>query len=519
MSLHDFLLDAAREDPGRTCLEFSGTQYPFFMVAEQAKMVAAGLRAHGVGEGESVGVMLPNVPPFVTSYYGTLMNGSTFVPINVMLQAEEVAYLIGDSDIKAIVVLDMFLASVHAAVSKLENPPVVFVLPSGKIDPPTEMAQHKTFFDLMVEVDDSFEPAKVDPSLPIMTLYTSGTTGKPKGAQITGANILANLDMMESIIAVDPDDKALCVLPLFHCFALNGVLNASVRNRTAVVLHPRFDVADCFNSLKDDEITSFAGVPTMFSYLLKHPEFGKKKFGKLRYCISGGAAMPVEVMNQFEKATDVPIYEGFGMTETTVSVCINRPDHRKPGSIGTPFEGVEMKIFDEDDHELPNEKVGELVIKAPNIMCGYLNKQEDTAEAMREGWFHTGDMGYRDDDGFFFIVDRKKDMIIKGGFNIYPREIEEVLYRLQQVAECAVVGVFDEEKGERVQAVIALKPDTTLTAAEVEAHLREHMAKYKLPHDYTFIDELPKGPTGKILKREIRDMWTQWNRDRVPAKT
>ncbi len=519
MSLHDFLLDAAQEDPGRTFIEYDGTQYPFFMVAEQAKMVAAGLRKHGVTEGDSVGVMLPNVPPFVTSYYGTIMNGSTFVPMNVMLQPEEVAYLVEDSQIKAIVVLDMFLGSVHAAVSNMKNPPVVFVLPSGKIDPPAEMAEHKAFPELMAEVDESFEPAQIDPSLPIMTLYTSGTTGKPKGAQITGANILANLDMMEEIIEVEPDDKALCVLPLFHCFALNGVLNASVRNRTAVVLHPRFDVEACLASLENDGITSMAGVPTMFFHLLKHPEFSKEKVKSLRYTVSGGAAMPMEVMSQFETMTEVPIYEGFGMTETTVSVCINRPDNRKPGSIGTPFEGVEMKIFDDDDNELPNGEVGELVIKAPNIMCGYLNKEKDTAEAMRNGWFHTGDMGYKDDDGFFFIVDRKKDMVIKGGFNIYPREIEEVLYRLPQVAECAVVGVFDEEKGELVQAVIACKPEQKLTAEEADTHLREHLAKYKLPHDYTFIDELPKGPTGKILKREIRDMWVQWNRDRVPAKT
>ena len=228
--------------------------------------------------------------------------------------------------------------------------------------------------------------------------------------------------------------------------------------------------------------------------------------------------MPVEVMTQFEKVTEVPIYEGFGLTETTVSVSINRPEKRKIGSIGLPFEGVEMKIFDENDNELPDGEVGELVVRAPNVMRGYLNKPDATAEAMRSGWFHTGDLGYRDEDGFFFIVDRKKDMIIKGGFNIYPREIEEVIYQLPEVAECAVVGVFDEAKGETVRAVVATKPGQSLTSEQVQEHVSAHLAKYKHPQDYLFVEELPKGPTGKILKREIQAQWDQWNRDRAPAK-
>jgi long-chain acyl-CoA synthetase len=303
---------------------------------------------------------------------------------------------------------------------------------------------------------------------------------------------------------------------LFHVFALNGILNASIRSRTTVVLHTRFDLDQCMQSLMDDEITSFAGVPTMYFYLLKHPKLGK--FPKLRYCISGGAAMPVEVMTQFEKVTGVPIYEGFGLTETTVSVSINRPESRKVGSIGKPFEAVQMKIVDDDDKDVPNGDVGEVVIKAPNVMLGYLNRPEETAEALRNGWFHTGDLGYRDDDGYFYIVDRKKDMIIKGGFNIYPREIEEVLFQLPEVAEAAVIGAFDEAKGEHIVAVVAFKPEKHLTEAQVAAHLESQLAKYKRPQEIVFRPELPKGPTGKILKRELRLQWDQWNRDRPPAK-
>ena len=505
--LYEYLLDAAREAPDRTFIEFNEIQFPFAYVAAEAQQVAAGLRKLGVEAGDAVGLMLPNIPPFVSFYYGSLMNGCVVVPMNVMLRGNEIEYLCQDSQIRVIVTYEMFVDQVQAGVAHLENPPEVFVVGQNA-------GPFKLFPELLAPAD-GYAPADVDLHRPIMTLYTSGTTGKPKGAQITNANVIANLDMFESILPVEDDDKWLCVLPLFHCFALNGILNASVRSRTPVVLQPRFDLEACFGSLANEGITSFAGVPTMYFYLLKHPQLASTQFPRLRFGISGGAAMPVDVLNQWEKQTGVPIYEGFGMTETTVSVSINRPEARKVGSIGQPFAGVEMKIFDDDDRELPTGEVGELVIRAPNLLVGYLNKPEETAEAMRSGWFHTGDMGYRDEDGFFYIVDRKKDMIIKGGFNIYPREIEEVLFQLPQVAEAAVVGAFDEAKGERVVAVIAFKPGQHLTQDEIVAHLEQNLAKYKHPQEYVFRPELPKGPTGKILKRELRHEWQQWNRDRV----
>jgi len=507
MKLYQYLLDAAREEPDKICVEFMGAQYPYFLVAEEAKQIAAALIDLGLKPGDAVGCMLPNIPPFVAVNYGTMMAGCVFVPMNVMLLGPEVEYLCKDSNLKVIVTYEMFVENVNAGIKNLEHPPLVFVVGQN-------LGGNRPFADLH-KIDPDFKPVEVDDNLPIMRLYTSGTTGKPKGAQITNANVIANIKMFESVMPVEPHDKALCVLPLFHCFALNGVLNFSMRNRTAVLLHPRFDVDACVQSLAEDDVTSFAGVPTMYFYLLKHPKFQELKFPKLRHCISGGAAMPVEVMSQFESLTGVPIYEGFGLTETTVSVCINTPEARKVGSIGRPFVGIEMKIFDENDNELPTGEVGEVVIRGANVMLGYLNKPEETAEALRSGWFHTGDMGYRDEDGFFYIVDRKKDMIIKGGFNIYPREIEEVIYQLPQVAEAAVIGVFDETKGEVVRAVIACKPGQELTADEVCSHLQANLAKYKLPHDYVFVAELPKGPTGKILKRELRSSAEQWNRDRV----
>lgn len=510
MRLYQYLLDAAQEVPDRIALEFMGMHVPFGFLAAEAQQIAAGLVREGIRPGQSIGLMLPNVPPFAASYFGALMAGAVVVPFNVMLQGREVEYLVRDSDIKLIVVYELFVPQVLAGIQHLPNPPKVFVV--GK-QPEGGRPYHDLYEDA-----SSFRPLEVDSNLPVMTLYTSGTTGKPKGAQITNANVIANLDMFESIIPAQPDDKWLCVLPLFHVFALNGILNSAVRHRTAVVLHPKFDLEPAIASLCEDGITSFAGVPTMYFYLLKHPKIAELKFPKLRYCISGGAAMPVEVLTQFEKLTGVPIYEGFGLTETTVSVCINRPESRKIGSIGLPFKGVQMKIFDDNDQELPDGEVGEVVIKAPNVMLGYLNKAEETAEALRGGWFHTGDLGYRDDEGFYYIVDRKKDMIIKGGFNIYPREIEEVLFALPQVAEAAVIGAFDEAKGEHIVAVIAFKPGQQLSQAQIMAHLEENLAKYKLPQEIVFRSELPKGPTGKILKRELRNQWDQWNRDRVRAE-
>lgn len=509
MRLYEHLLAAAQEQPDSIALEFMGTKVPYAALAHQARQVAAGLQAEGIRPGDTVGVMLPNIPQFASAYFGTLLAGGVVVPFNVMLQADEVEYLVTDSNIRLIVTYEMFAEQVVRGTQHLPNPPKVFVVGQNT-------AGQRSFQELLKD-DPNFKPVEVDPSLPILTLYTSGTTGRPKGAQITDANVIANLDMFESIVPQQPGDKWLCVLPLFHVFALNGILNSSIRSRTTVVLQPRFDLETCFNSLATDGITSFAGVPTMYFYLLKHPKIAEIKFPNLRYCISGGAAMPVEVLGQFEKLTGVPIYEGFGLTETTVSVSINRPERRKIGSIGQPFAGVDMRIFDDNDVELANGEVGEVVIKAPNVMLGYLNKPAETAEAMRKGYFHTGDLGYRDDEGFFFIVDRKKDMIIKGGFNIYPREIEEALFQLPQVAEAAVIGTFDEAKGENVIAIVACKPNQNLVAADVMAHLEKQLAKYKLPQEIVFRPELPKGPTGKILKRELRDQWTQWNRDRAPA--
>ncbi len=497
MTKHVFeqLLSAQTEQPERIALEFMGQRISYGALADNARKLASGLAAQGLRPGQSVGIMLPNLPQFAEALYGAWLNGNVVVPMNVLLTAPEVRYLVEDSAIAALFVFEAFLPAVEAALAELPVPPKVFVV--GK------PGRHIPYGSL-IEGQSPVAPRESEPDEHILTIYTSGTTGKPKGAVITNRNVSAQLDMTDDLFPPEDDDKVLCVLPLFHVFALNGVLNSSIRNRGTVVLHPKFELASAASSLQEDGITVFPGVPTMYFYLMKHPDIATLRFPKLRYCISGGAAMPVEVMRSFEHKFQVPIYEGYGLTETTVSVCCNRPSAKREGSVGKPYPAVELEIIDEQGCEVPVGQRGEIVVRGPNLMVGYLNRPEATAEAIVDGWFHTGDIGYVDEDGFVFIVDRKKDMIIKSGYNIYPREIEEVLYQMPQVAEAAVVGVQDEAKGEQVRAVISVRPGEDLSQAQVEDHLRENLAKYKLPSEYVFVAELPKGPTGKILKRELR---------------
>jgi long-chain acyl-CoA synthetase len=490
------LLNAQAEHPNRTALEFMGQQISFGVLAQNARKLATGLGAHGIERGASVGLMLPNIPHFAEALYGAWMHGNVVVPMNVLLTPPEIRYLVEDSKIQALFVFESFVPQVETALAGLRDAPRVIVVGNP--------GRH-TAYAALLEGHAPIAPRAATPDEHILTIYTSGTTGKPKGAVISNANVIAQLDMTDDLFPPQPGDKSLCVLPLFHVFALNGVLNNAIRHCATIVLHVKFELDAAVKSLQNDGITNFAGVPTMYFYILKHPEIATLKFPKLRMCVTGGAAMPVDVLRSFEDKFNVPIYEGYGLTETTVSVCCNRPGAKKPGSVGKPYPGVQLRIVDDEGKPVKAGERGEIVVKGPNIMQGYLNRPEATAETIVDGWLHTGDIGLVDDDGFVFIVDRKKDMIIKGGYNIYPREIEEVLYQMPQVAEAAVVGVQDAAKGESVRAVISVRPGAELDEQQIDAYLKENLAKYKLPSEYVFVSELPKGPTGKILKRELRN--------------
>ncbi len=338
-----------------------------------------------------------------------------------------------------------------------------------------------------------------------MILYTSGTTGQPKGAELTHANLASNTEVMcTDLINLRPTDVIFGGLPLFHAFGQTCTLNAAVASGACLTLLPRFAPGEALQILAAHRVTVFAGVPTMYVALLGYPDRAAYDLSALRLCVSGGAAMPVEVLRGFEAAFGCLVLEGYGLSETSPVASFNHPDRpRKPGSIGTPIRGVQMRVVDSGGLEVPQGDVGEIVIRGHNVMKGYWRRPDETAKAIPDGWFRTGDLGRVDKDGYFEIVDRKKDMIIRGGYNVYPREIEEVLYEHPAVAEAAVIGLPHPALGEEVGAAVVLKPGAGVTAEEVREHVKSQVAAYKYPRKVWIVDALPKGPTGKIVKREI----------------
>ena len=339
-----------------------------------------------------------------------------------------------------------------------------------------------------------------------MILYTSGTTGKPKGAELTHANMGTNAAMtVDTLIEITPDDVVMGCLPLFHVFGLTCGLNASVLSGSCLTLLPRFDGGKALEIIQRDQVNVFEGVPTMYSAMLHREDRDRFDVSTLRVCISGGSAMPVEVMKAFEDAFGCTILEGYGLSETSPVASFNQPHaERKPGSIGTPVRGVEMRVVDNAGEDVATDAVGEIAIRGENVMKGYWGRPEATAEAIPDGWFRTGDMARRDADGYFYIVDRKKDLIIRGGYNVYPREIEEALYEHPAVAEAAVIGLKHASLGEEVGAAVALKPGQSADEGELQAFVKERVAAYKYPRHVWIVGELPKGPTGKILRREVQ---------------
>ncbi len=335
-------------------------------------------------------------------------------------------------------------------------------------------------------------------------IYTSGTTGTPKGAALTHANLAAGAAVARDLVDAGPDHVGLATLPLFHVFGMNSVMNVTVLARGLLTLLPRFEPGKALEIIARDKVTSFAGVPTMYTALLNHPERESFDTATVELCVSGGSALPVEVLRGFDEAFGAKVLEGYGLSETTGMGTFNQRDReRKPGSIGQPVGGTEIRLVDGDDTDVAAGEPGELVMRGPFVMSGYWDRDEATAEVMRGGWLHTGDIATVDEQGYYFIVDRKKDLIIRGGYNVYPREIEEQLYEHPAVLEAAVLGIPHEELGEEVGAAVALKEGESVEPDELRAFVKDRVAAYKYPRVVWIVDELPKGPTGKILKREI----------------
>ena len=446
---------------------------------------AALLREAGVGPGDRVALMLPNVLAFPVFFYGSLAAGAAVVPMNPLLKSREVAYYLGDSGASVIFAWDQFAdeaakgaADAGAQVIRVTEPDARSIL--GDREPLVDWAERGGDDDAVI-------------------LYTSGTTGVPKGAELTHANLYQNAEVTTTtLLTADQGDVIMGCLPLFHVFGLTCGMNASVISGATLTLLPRFDAGEALEMIARERVTIFEGVPTMYSALLHSPERATTDVSSLRLCVSGGAALPVEVLRQFEEAFGVAILEGYGLSETSPVASFNHPNReRKAGSIGTPIAGVEMRVVDEAGNDVPQGEVGEIAIRGHNVMKGYWDKPEATAEAIPDGWFRTGDLARRDEDGDFFIVDRRKDMIIRGGYNVYPREVEELLYEHPAVQECAVLGVPHAELGEEVKAVLYPKPGGTITPDEVRAYCKERLAAYKYPRVVEILSEpLPKGPTG-----------------------
>jgi long-chain acyl-CoA synthetase len=491
LNLGSILLASAAERADHTAVKLDDRELSYAELDRAARGVASSLRARGIAPGDTVALMIPNVPEFTIGYFGILYAGCTVVPLNVLLSAPEVTYHLQDSNAKLLLAHPLFQGPAEQGAAEAGVP----CLPSeGGAESLLGLAASAPL--------DALHPT--DPNDTAVILYTSGTTGKPKGAELTHSNLLLNCAVVvPKLLPLGPDDVALAALPLFHSFGQTCIQNATLSLGGTFTLLPRFTPEAAAAVVARDRVTLFAGVPTMYFALLHHD--GGADFGSVRFCMSGGAPMPVEVMKAFEERFDVQILEGYGLSETSPVASFNVPGKpRKPGSIGYPVWGVEMAIMDDDDQPLPDGERGEICIRGHNIMKGYLGRPDATAETMKGGWFHSGDVGIRDAEGSYTIVDRVKDMILRGGFNVYPREVEEVLYAHAAVAEAAVIGIEHESHGEEVKAVVSLAPGQSATPEDLIAWCKERLAAYKYPRIVEFVGDLPKGPTGKILKRELK---------------
>jgi long-chain acyl-CoA synthetase len=490
MNLASILTDSAARDPERVAVKLDEVEVSYGLLDGGTALMAGLLAEKGIRPGDRVGIMLPNVPYFAIAYFGVLRAGAIVVPMNVLLKRREVAFYVRDSGAKLLLAWHGFADEAQGGAQDA-GVECVLVAPGE-------------FEQLLGAAQPQPEVADTDDDDTAVILYTSGTTGTPKGAELTHANLKRNCEAARGLFDLGPEAVTLGALPLFHAFGQTCGLNATIAGGGMLSLIPRFDPGKALEIIERDRVTVFEGVPTMYNAMLHHPDAASFETSTLEVCASGGAAMPVEVMHGFEEKFNCKVLEGYGLSESSPVASFNHPDReRKAGSIGTPIAGVEMKVVDDDGNDVPTGQVGEIVIRGHNIMKGYWNRPEATAEAIREDWFHTGDMAQVDEDGYFFIVDRKKDMIIRGGYNVYPREIEEILYEHPAVREVAVVGVPHDELGEEVGAAVALKDGAEVTPDELRAHVKEQVAAYKYPRVVWLVEDLPKGPTGKILKREI----------------
>jgi long-chain acyl-CoA synthetase len=520
-NLAALLEDSTQKFPEREAIVFGDTRLTYAQVDAVANQVANLLASRGVGPGDKVALSCPNLPYFTVVYYGILKAGAAVVPLNVLLKGREVAYHLDDSDAKAYFCFqgtpDLAIGEEgYAGFQGAEGCEHFFMITA---DPaaPSPIEGTETLGQGIAQQPPTFDTVDTDDDDTAVILYTSGTTGQPKGAELRHRNMRDNATLGEALFQASEDrpDTALCVLPLFHSFGQSVVQNGTFAYGGTVVLQPRFEPKGALDLMLREKVTFFAGVPTMYWGLLGALDDTvdvQTLADNMRIAVAGGSALPVEVHKEFQKRFGVTILEGYGLSETSPVASFSRLGQEpRVGSIGTPVPGCEMKLLQPESwDEVPDDvqddgktAVGEIAIKGHNIMKGYYNRPEATAEVLRDGWFRSGDVGRKDADGWYYIVDRSKDMIIRGGFNVYPREIEEVLMSHPDVSLAAVIGVPHESHGEEIKAVVILNEGATTSADDLVAWGKEQMAAYKYPRIVEIVDSLPMTATGKILKREL----------------
>jgi len=516
LNLASLLEDSARKHPDRDAVVLGDTRLDYESTNAAANQVANLLVTRGIQPGDKVALSCPNLPYFPIVYYGILKAGAVVVPLNVLLKGREVAYHLGDSEAKAYFCFEGTpdLAIGQEGWAGFNEAPGCehFFLITAALGGESPIEGVETFAGALGGQPPTFETATTDSTDTAVILYTSGTTGQPKGAELSHSNLVLNALTCNRLFGTQATEheRHLLTLPLFHSFGSTVQMNAGFSTAATLVLLPRFDAQQAVALLQSEDITFFAGVPTMYWGLLGAltDDIDVDRIARnMRVAVSGGASLPVEIIKQVRDRFHVQILEGYGLSETSPVATFSDPEREpRPGSIGVPIWGIECKLIDDDWNTVEGhgeDTIGEIAIRGHNIMKGYFNRPEATADVMRDGWFRTGDLARRDEDGFYYIVDRSKDMIIRGGFNVYPREIEEVLMSHGEVSLAAVIGVPHESHGEEVKAFVILNEGATITEDELVAWGKEQMAAYKYPRIVKFVSALPMTATGKILKREL----------------
>ncbi|MET3196341.1 long-chain-fatty-acid--CoA ligase [Bacillus sp. OAE603] len=527
-----YLKKTATEYPDKKALNFLGREMTFKEIYVQSLRFANYLRNLGIKKGDRVAIMLPNSPQAVIAYYGILFADAIIVQTNPLYTERELEYQMNDSGATAIICLDLLINRVHSVKNntKLKHifvtsvrdylpiiKKVLYPLSKQPKAPkiPKDPSIHQFNYIMKISAPVELELTNTSVDDVAILQYTGGTTGFPKGVMLTHKNLASNTLMSEKWLykSRKGEEKILTVLPFFHVYGMTACMNLSIMCAYEMIIIPRFDASLMLEAIKKYRPTLFPGAPTMYIALLNHPDLSKTDISCIHSCLSGSAALPVEVQEQFEKVTGGKLVEGYGLSEASPVTHSNFLwDRRVSGSIGVPWPSTDAKIVSmETGEELPVREIGELIVSGPQVMKGYWNRPEETAATLKDGWLYTGDLGYMDEDGFFYIVDRKKDMIIAGGFNVYPRDVEEVLYEHEAVQETVVIGVPDPYRGETVKAFIVLKEGKTVTENELDEFSRKYLAAYKVPRQYEFRKELPKTAIGKILRRQLVEEEKQRN--------